>query len=354
VVSRIPTLDGWRAIAVLLVVWAHAGLEFNSDGTAASHYGAFGVDIFFAISGLLITTLLIDEHRRTGGISLVGFYIRRAFRILPPAFAYLLAAGLTVGFVSGRELAAAVLFFRNYLVETAGGHYTSHLWSLAVEEHFYLTWPALVIVLLARKTEPAVVAWLAIAIGLWRVAETANGWTGQMLPGVVPHYRTDLRMDALLWGCFAAFLMAQPSVRETLAGKMRGWHFGLGLAVATVCAVLHSTLTLLLLPMILPLLLAATIAHPHWAVSRLLETRAFGWVGRMSYSIYLWQQLFLVPGWNHPAWIQQFPQNLPCAFLMAFLSYRFLEKPCMNYGRKLSALAAKEKKHIPEPALVTN
>src|SRR5579862_8168790 len=91
---RLPTLDGWRAVAILLVIWCHFGMGLWTNegafetGTWA-HYGGFGVDVFFGISGLLITRLLLEERDRDGSISLKGFYTRRAFRILPPCVAYL-------------------------------------------------------------------------------------------------------------------------------------------------------------------------------------------------------------------------------------------------------------------------
>jgi peptidoglycan/LPS O-acetylase OafA/YrhL len=114
---RLPTLDGWRAIAILLVIWNHFGM--NSFGTEAAFanswatFGSFGVDIFFGISGLLITRLLLEERDRDGEFSLKGFYTRRAFRILPPCFAYLAVVGVTVGFQSRLEIISSVFLFRN-------------------------------------------------------------------------------------------------------------------------------------------------------------------------------------------------------------------------------------------------
>src|SRR5271156_3422052 len=123
-----PTLDGWRAIAILLVIFAHGGSElFYPGGRFASSalyslslHGVFGVDLFFGISGLLICGRLLDEREKTGGISLHSFYIRRVFRILPPAFAYLAIVGLLAiaGFIaiSPREWLSSVFFSRNYIV----------------------------------------------------------------------------------------------------------------------------------------------------------------------------------------------------------------------------------------------
>ena len=132
--SRLPVLDGWRAIAISLVVWHHATMSRLCGsgsllGQQCSQLGAFGVDIFFGLSGLLITTLLLQEYQRKGSISLPGFYTRRVFRILPPVFALLLVLSCLGLIQSPLELASCLGFFRNYLPDTAGS-YTRHLWSL--------------------------------------------------------------------------------------------------------------------------------------------------------------------------------------------------------------------------------
>src|SRR5271163_3429525 len=117
--KRIPTLDGWRAVAVGAVLIHHVarGLflreaDYDFDIT---RYGAFGVDIFFGLSGLLITKLLLDEWQRGGSFDLPGFYIRRAFRILPPYLAFLAVYSIAGLWQSGWELASCLLFFRNYV-----------------------------------------------------------------------------------------------------------------------------------------------------------------------------------------------------------------------------------------------
>jgi peptidoglycan/LPS O-acetylase OafA/YrhL len=148
-VSRtyLPTLDGWRAVAITAVILCHA---FGREDTGSKinslilSLGQQGVSLFFTISGYLITTLLLDERQR-GGISLRGFYIRRAFRILPPAYIYL-AAVATIG-VSGLihlapgEILSAALVYNNYWPSRSW--FTQHFWSLSMEEHFYLLWPSL-------------------------------------------------------------------------------------------------------------------------------------------------------------------------------------------------------------------
>ena len=143
----IPTLDGWRAVAVMMVVVAHELVskpDINpSIDSFALRLGPLGVQIFFAISGYLICTLLLLESDKRP-ISLRAFYTRRVFRILPPAFTYLTVVGLLsaagVIAVRGIDIASCILLFANYITN---GWYVAHFWSLSVEEHFYLLWPAI-------------------------------------------------------------------------------------------------------------------------------------------------------------------------------------------------------------------
>ena len=338
--SRFPVLDGWRAIAISLVLWHHLTFGFYGAENAyysqsASQLGAFGVDIFFGLSGLLITALLLREHRRKGSISLAGFYTRRAFRILPPCFAFLLVASLLGLLHSPWELASCVAFFRNYLPVSLGGFYTGHLWSLAVEEHFYLLWPAALVWLVARNARAQAVACLSIFFGLWRIVDAQTGATARWLGQVSPHFRSDLRADALLWGCFVAFLLAPEGatekVRKTLSAPVTAF-----LAAAALgCVILYSLLSGLWLAMLIPIVIAGTMLHPEWAFCRVLELAPVRFLGRISYSLYLWQELFLTPGWTLRLGLpQQWPWNLLATFAAATASYYLIEKPCIRLGRE--------------------
>jgi peptidoglycan/LPS O-acetylase OafA/YrhL len=142
--TYIPTLDGWRAIAVLLVIGAHSIPMLNNSGTLLGHYlssifvhAGLGVDIFFALSGYLICKLLLDEKKFHKKINIKSFYIRRAFRIISPTLLYLLVLILIKlgGFrpdINYFYMGSTILFFRNYV--SSGTWYTAHFWSLAVEE----------------------------------------------------------------------------------------------------------------------------------------------------------------------------------------------------------------------------
>jgi peptidoglycan/LPS O-acetylase OafA/YrhL len=283
----------------------------------------------------LITTLLLREAAK-GEINLRGFYVRRAFRILPPLFVFLATGVVLDSIRPGVELLSSVFLFRNYIPSSLAGHATGHLWSLSIEEHFYLIWPALLTFAAIRKNSRSV-AYLAIAAGLWRIADMENGFTASLFADLPQHFRTDRRLDALLWGGFAAFLLNDAKTAAWIRERAQPGWLAAGIALAVTGAVIYSGLAGLWLAMLLPLLLLLTLLHPEWRFSRILDARPVSFVGRISYSLYLWQQLFLVPGWSAEAsWWTAFPINLALAFAAAIASYYLIEKPCMNYGRKLA------------------
>src|SRR5579862_6300794 len=219
---RIPVLDGWRAVAILMVLVNHVGQSFvlrESDYEfSVTRFGAFGVDIFFGLSGLLITRLLLDQFRSAGSFKLPEFYIRRAFRILPPCLLFL-AVFTALGFwKSNLELLSCLFFFRNYVPLNMTNFASIHLWSLAVEEHFYMLWPGLLAFVGARRSKN-MAAMLALGFALWRMIDSQL--PVPLLPQVPTHFRTDLRLDALLWGCVAAFILDSVQEREKLTAQLR-------------------------------------------------------------------------------------------------------------------------------------
>jgi peptidoglycan/LPS O-acetylase OafA/YrhL len=329
----IPTLDGWRAIAILLVVFHHDGphrLGWLSTGWAYWH-GATGVDIFFAISGLLICTLLLDEEADTGRIHLGQFYLRRAFRILPAAMTYLLVVALLCGAgvisaVHRSEWFGSLFFYRNFQINVPATWYTNHFWSLSVEEHFYFFLPGLLVLIPRRRA--------AVLLGLGLTALAAGTVVHHFHDFSVPFPFTDFRLGALLLPAATAVALRNDKVRRAAARLLQP----LPVILLTMAAItwLH-WMTFAILPFFMVALVASTVLNPGGVAGAALESAPLRFIGKRSYSLYLWQQLFMVghfrPGLYDFA-LQRWPWSLACAFLCACLSYSFVEQPLIRAGRR--------------------
>jgi peptidoglycan/LPS O-acetylase OafA/YrhL len=257
----LPTLDGWRAISIVSVMLCHDRLHQAGPFSTRWFYlhGQLGVDIFFAISGLLICSRLLNEEQTKGRIGLRNFYVRRAFRILPPAVFFLIAL-LALKFtihlrVGVAEVLASMLFVRNYTsffvhFQTIYPFYTSHFWSLAIEEHFYLILPALLVFAHKKWRVPALFA-LAVLVSLHRISH--GSWYS---------LHTDIRIDALIVPALIAILIRRDAVRNRLTGWLRYWPL---LAAALLVLVTFSFMprtTGFLIAWLTPLLILGTVLRP--------------------------------------------------------------------------------------------
>jgi peptidoglycan/LPS O-acetylase OafA/YrhL len=217
----IPILDGWRAVAIILVLMFHGLLHVNPNGNGhlqklidlSGRTGALGVLVFFCISGYLITQRLVAESRGTGIFSARNFYIKRVFRILPPLALYLLCIGalalLGVIHLVPRDW-SAVCFLANYL---QGSWHTTHFWSLSVEEHFYLFWPFCILLFGWRRAMWIGVA-LVVAVAVWRPWELHHHF-GAERSAYLQH--TDMRLDYIMMGSVLALaLQFYPSLTNLL------------------------------------------------------------------------------------------------------------------------------------------
>ena len=227
----IPTLDGMRAVSIALVVLGHFGRHVvDNDGRRGLFFlpGVFGVTIFFFISGYLITGHLLAEVDRTGTVSLPLFYLRRMLRLYPALLVMVTVGGVLFwalgGWLHGADVLSAVFYFVN-IREILGGFITatptlphpySVLWSLSVEEHYYLVFPLLVVLLARRRM--AFIATLTVLI----LAGTAWRWhiAGLCLDGSCVEYRveygTDTRIDSILYGALLASLLCSRLQSQTL------------------------------------------------------------------------------------------------------------------------------------------
>lgn len=323
-----PEIDGLRAIAVLAVVLYHAGLPVPA--------GFVGVDVFFVISGFLITRLLHAQLRSAGRIDLFDFYARRARRILPVMFvvvlATLAAAALILGDGFGqvaRSAAAAAVFVGNVFFQAVTGDYWApdattmpmlHLWSLAVEEQFYLFWPLL---LFAFRKAPER-GLIALAIGSFVVAEV---WLWRDPAAAF------FQMPARFWELAAGGLVA---LRPMRLPRAAGQAALVGVLVATLVPFAHFP-GAGALPAVLgtAVLLAAIDGEVDMGLAgRFLRARPMVFVGLLSYSLYLWHWPLLAV--DRAMRVGEAPVHvrlaLCCAaLLLAWLSYRYVESPCRRW-----------------------
>jgi peptidoglycan/LPS O-acetylase OafA/YrhL len=302
--ERLPAIDGLRAVAVYLVVAFHAGL--------ASFEGGFiGVDVFFVLSGFLITRLLIVEYSATSRLSLSNFYARRVRRLLPAAWLALLVVSVVyVGFSNPTERAvalddarAAVFYVANWRFIDAGQDYFAesitsspflHLWSLAVEEQFYLLWPLISILVLRvwrRRPRPTTIAMATLAV-------VAMGWA-RVVAGddlLRAYYGTDTRAYQLLAGAATAFVLsyADGSARRTVrpdVATIAGAGGLVGLVVLATTGDLDAVdrgIGATLLTVLLVAAIAGRTGAAPTRPERLLGSRPFVVLGGLSYATYLW------------------------------------------------------------------
>jgi len=324
---RIPTLDGWRGIAILLVLIDHVQLMLFQGPDPGHEWlrpGAHGVTLFFVLSGYLITSRLLCEEK----IDLRAFYIRRFFRLMPCAWAYLLALAVVGAVVHakiiGSDAWSCIFFIRNYIPnhETASTMRTGHFWSLSLEEQFYLAWPPL-LALLSRKRSFVLAGAGILACAIFRFFH----W--QQYSGGFMNLRTEVRIDALLFGCIFALVLQRSELRQWLADRSV-----LILAVASPLALRYIYSYHALIPAaesaILTLIVVCTSLRPSCLLSRALEWKHLKLLGLISYSLYVWQQGMLFISHAEPYGALFLP-------LVAIMSYSLIERPSIEYGRRLVA-----------------
>jgi peptidoglycan/LPS O-acetylase OafA/YrhL len=349
-----PGLDGVRALAVAAVLVYHLGT--TGDSTHLLRGGYLGVDVFFVLSGYLITSLLIVEVRATGRISIKKFYIRRARRLFPAMFTLLAIVALVViiwlpdqGRQLRGDLLAAVGYGTNWwlIVEDTSYFGTgdrprllTHLWSLSVEEQFYLVWP-LVMILFARKRIKRPM--MLVVLGLGIAASTAAGillydpWAD---PSRV-YFGTDTRALAPLLGAALAVLARPWRNREKRAVGLDVAGIGALIGLAVIAAVLGDNSPVLYQGGFLGIaalgaVLVLAAGHPGTALGQVLGTGPMRWLGERSYAIYLWHWPVFVltrPGLDVPVtgWANTV-LRVGITLMLADLSFRLIERPLRRPG----------------------
>jgi peptidoglycan/LPS O-acetylase OafA/YrhL len=343
--TRIPALDGMRAVAVFAVLLFHAGLSWIPGGS-------LGVDVFFVISGFLITALLVAERDRSGGIRLGRFYARRARRLLPALILVLLFVGITWGLLLSTKtptLRGDVLGTLGYVANwrfafSGQGYFASfnapspllHTWSLAVEEQFYLVWPLVVLWLMrgGRNVSRWALGFVAVAFSATLIQSLAGVWTDRL------YYGTDTRgMPLLLGAALGAWFVRRPpgavlATRALLALEIAGLAAAAGVIWA-FCTISGQSDFLyrggfLLVAALVVVVIASVSLVPGGLLARPLSLGPVCYLGQISYGIYLWHwPLFLLlthqrTGLGTSALLAV---RLALTLLLSVLSYHLVELP---------------------------
>jgi peptidoglycan/LPS O-acetylase OafA/YrhL len=353
-----PFLDGVRGISILAVMWVHGGLLWIGQG------GFLGVDIFFVLSGFLITTLLLQEWDENGTISFRGFYIRRALRLLPP-LVVLIAICLIVAFfypgpegflAKSKSILVALFYLANWLPVY---HALFHTWSLGIEEQYYLVWPFLLFALLKLRLDRRLLILLMIA-GVALIAwHRATLWYSGANP-VRVYSGLDTRADSLLIGAIIGALLCWNLIPKTSA-------LIFALKVIGVVSIPALAFLILTVPSISPFLyyggytlvagmVAVIITNLFIAPSAFfvsaLEMSWLRWFGRLSYGLYLWHLPvykaydFVVPSLGFRSYTLSifvpYVFKFSLAVLVATISYYVIERPALSLKNRLRAASRRD------------
>jgi peptidoglycan/LPS O-acetylase OafA/YrhL len=339
VASYRPSLDGLRAVAITWVLCEHAHL-----GPARA--GGLGVDIFFVLSGYLITGLLTAQHESSGRIGFQAFYVRRAARLYPALLLLVTLGGAVVvldGNVPVRQLAKAGLIASTYLTDlfTFGHGHTwavwGFTWSLSIEEHFYLLWPPVLLLLLSRGSLSLArfFALAGAALGVIVTVTSAVDSTGGGPP--LLYFQPQAHFGAMLLGCAVALTPRWPAWTRYLTGPAL---FALLVGILVSPSPLHQAYYQVSLPVAWLLTAAVLIGLEHDSrTSRLLGWNPWRLIGVVSYGLYLYHQLvyFEVGKHFHHGRIAVVGAQGLASLVVATLSYRYFEAPIRRRGRALGA-----------------
>jgi peptidoglycan/LPS O-acetylase OafA/YrhL len=376
-----PALDGVRALAISLVVLFHYPWKQPFFEPNPVHGGFLGVDVFFVLSGYLITALLLQEHATLGRISLKRFYARRALRLLP-AFFVLFAIAVVLHFALAAGdgdrpdtlgLFGMLFYAANWVNVYRDGALgvVAHTWSLAIEEQFYLVWPAILVLLLRKRLRLSTIAYLTtagiVAASVWRVwqwwarlghTSFVNYYlmiTGRPTPvgapGTLEHrndvwnriyFGSDTRADALLVGCLTAIVLfwalprlgARARVRLSAAAGVA--LIGCALIIWKAVVVKSGWLPvwgILALEVGVAVVIAGLVAAPRNPLARVLALAPLAWLGRRSYAVYLFHTLvykYCRRSHVHLSAPLSFVFQIAVVLAVAELSHRLIEAPMLR------------------------
>lgn len=353
----LPGLDGFRAVAVLAIIIFHLNAQWLPGGF-------LGVDTFFVISGYLITSLLISEFDREGTIDLLSFWGGRIKRLIPAVF-FLLAIVLTYTIVFEpsiildikKDVLAAVVYVSNWWYIFQDVDYFNqfdiaplkHLWSLAIEEQFYLIYPIILLIFLKftdkKITFITLLGVSLLSLELMILLSDFQGDNSRV------YFGTDTRLQTLLLGALLSLIWPPFRLRKNVAPSLKGLIDVLGLAGLAALVVLFFTISNedgwlykggFYVISFLTLFIIASAVHPSEYFAKLLGNRLFVYIGKRSYSLYLWHYPVIV--FTHSHFVNgQIPFyayfiDIALMIVMTEFSYRFIEKPIRKNGLKSFSL----------------
>ena len=333
--KRIPSLDGLRAISILLVLVGHLSGTTNFPIVAGDlmNFGNLGVRVFFIISGFLITGILLNEFSKTTTIDLKKFYYRRTLRIFPPYYFFLGFVGLLMLLdlldVKVWEWLTAVFYVSNYAeIQTWE---VGHTWSLAVEEQFYLIMPFLLVLFNKRKTFWVLVAVIFLApIGRILPFLFLSDFDARWIT-----FGFQANADSLAIGCLLAYLRDSLDTNKIYQKLLGSPIFITVPLIAIGLNTLHDRPKIFSFVCVSVINICVVLCI-HWAVTfhksiigKVLNWKPIAFLGMLSYSIYLWQQLFLNRSSEYS--LADFPLNIFLTMVCAVLSYYLIEKPSLRF-----------------------
>jgi len=340
--KNIQSLDGLRAIAMTLVILWHItfGLNCPSFINTAGKYlelGNSGIQLFFVVSGFLITGLLLKEKAETGGIHIKRFYLKRFLKICPIYFAYILVTAVLkiIGITNmdGKDFLAPALFISDFI---GSSWLLAHTWTLSVEVQFYLVLPLIFIFL------PRNYIFLIVVILLYDLFY----FFMRLHPALFVFRGLFLALPPVIFGSMLSLALYKNWLKKIHSALMHPvFAFSLILSLIIFFPRLYHPARFLRIPydyifsslLMTVFLYYAVHCSARNIVYRILNNRIIIYFGLMSYSIYIWQQLFFAPEpvfTVYPAWTA-FPINVILALAVAFLSYNFIEKPFLRLKAKL-------------------
>ena len=345
----LPALDGIRALSIVLVMLYHGGVP-GFDG------GFFGVDIFFGLSGFLITSLLVEESHLHGRINLLQFWRRRLKRLMPAIVALLLGVNVISLFVQpaglysqlGADTTSSLFFFANWHFIVSQFNYfqyfklsspLGHMWSLSIEEQFYWVWPPFLWFVLRRNVSVWTLVALTIAIGVASQALVLFELAHQASTSRI-YYGSDTHLQGLVWGAGAAFLFARVRRQggtSALVARLLATLSPIALVVILMCAhtigsnssfLNHGAFVLVAICVSVILLYLST--SPTSMMARLFSWRPVVFVGQISFSLYLWHYpifRFITRNNIHQAHYSLFAVRVAVTIIVATISFFVIERP---------------------------